>query len=558
MNKRLKIILIIAVILILLGMKNVFAANGSFSINKNSVAIKVGETTTFSITATNCAGKFTVTSSNTSVATVSTNSEWIENTSKEITITAKSAGTTTITIKADDVASTDEDEVTGSKTIQVTVSEKATNNNNNNSNSGGTNNTQTSATKSTEAKLKTLGIRPNDFSGFSKDRNKENWSVEVPNNVSEVEVYATAVSDKAKVEGTGKVSLKEGNNTVKIKVTAEAGNTKTYTLTIKRKTSAEETQNAGEARLKTLGIKPEQYDFTGFKSDTMEYSVEVPNEVNEVEVYATAINSNAQITGTGMITLKEGENALKIEVMAEDGTQKTYTLNVTRKETDAVSGTNEDKLGLSELSIEGIDINPSFKSSIYEYTATITKVMVGDSLNITAKANDETATVEIIGNENLQDGENIITILVKNDATNENATYQITVNKQVEAEIIEKTSWLKPSTWGKEEKIKVAIIVVLIILIISAIILKVKIGKENNSNEEREFPGAEELDKAIAEHQELSTEEDENVMTDNLEDGIKSESELNYIQEIAESRFENEENKEEFQEVKTKRKGRHF
>lgn len=533
MNKRLKIILIITGILILLGMKNVFAANGSFSINKNSVAINVGETTTFSITASNCAGKFTVTSSNASVATVNTNSEWIENASKEIKITAKSAGSATITIKADDVASTDENEVTGSKTIQVTVSEKVTNNNGN-SNSGGVDNTQKPVAKSTEAKLKTLGIRPNDFSGFSKNRNKEDWSVEVPNSVTEVEVYATAMSDKAKVEGTGKITLKEGDNIAKIKVTAEAGNTKTYTLTIKRKTADEETKEKGEVRLKNLGIKPEEYDFTGFKSDTMEYSVEVPNEIKEIEVYATAMNSKAQITGTGMITLKEGKNELKVDVIAEDGTKKTYTLNVTRKEAETVIGTTEEKLGLSTLSIEGIDINPSFKSNIYEYTATIKAVMVGDSLNITAKANDENATVEIIGNENIQDGENVITILVNNETTKENATYQIIVDKQVELEIVEKTSWLRPSTWGKEEIIKVAIILVLIILIVFAVILKVNLSKESKK---RKLPGAEELDKAITEHQELS-------------------EEPNYIEDIAENRFS--EYEEEVVEEKIKRKGRHF
>ena len=44
-------------------------------------------------------------------------------------------------------------------------------------------------------------------------------------------MYETAKDSKAKVTGTGDVNLKEGENTVKITVTAEAGNTKTYTLT---------------------------------------------------------------------------------------------------------------------------------------------------------------------------------------------------------------------------------------------------------------------------------------------------------------------------------------
>lgn len=402
-------------------------------------------------------------------------------------------------------------------------------------------------TKSTEARLKNFGINPSqyDFSGFSKNTNKESWSAEVPNNVAEVEVYATAKDSKAKVEGTGKVTLKEGNNTVKVKVTAEDGTTtKTYTLTINRKTAAEQAKEDGEARLKNLGIKPKEYDFTGFDSEKTEYSVEVPNEVEEIEVYATAMNSSAQITGTGMNTLEEGLNELKVESIAPDGTKKTYMLNVTRKEAEKeeeTTGRTEEIIGLSTLLIQGINLNPSFNTTIYEYTAELTYVTVENSLNITARANDEDATVEIIGNENLQDGENIITILVKKEETEESATYQITVNKHISVEEVEQQmSWLKPETWGKEEFIKTAIIAVIIILIIIAIILKVNISKERVG-----LPGADELDRAIAEHQELSVE-------NNYEQ--ENNDEQNYIEEIAVSRFGIEEDSE----AKPKRKGRHF
>ena len=65
-------------------------------------------------------------------------------------------------------------------------------------------------------------------------------------------------------------------------------------------------------------------------------------------------------------------------------------------------------------------------------------------------------------------------------------------------------SWLKPSTWGREEIIKIIIIAVLIILVVIAVILKIKIAKEKNEEEDLEFPGGEELDKALAEHQVLS------------------------------------------------------
>ena len=331
-------------------------------------------------------------------------------------------------------------------------------------------------TKSSEAKLRNLGIKPDeyDFSGFSKNRNKENWEVTVPNSVTEITVYAKPLDEKAKVEGTGKVSLKEGNNTANIKVTAEDGKTtKTYTLTIKRRTVAQEEAENGEARLKSLGIKPKEYDFTGFNSEKTEYNVEVPNEIEEVEIYATAKDSKAQITGTGMITLKEGLNELPIEVIAVNGNKKVYTLNITRKETEEIEVITTNPFGLSTISISGLKLNQKFDVETYEYTVDLEEDI--NSLDIQAESNLENSTIEIIGNENLKQGENTITILVTNNETQEVVTYQINVNKNiVQQEQIVQKSWLKPETWGKEERIKIAIIIVLIILIIWAIILKIK------------------------------------------------------------------------------------
>ena len=105
----------------------------------------------------------------------------------------------------------------------------------------------------------------------------------------------------------------------------------------------------------------------------------------------------------------------------------------------------------------------------------------------------------------------------------------------------------------QEEIIKIAIIIVLIILIICAIILKRKISKDSTETIKVDFPGAEELDKAILEHQELVQEE-------NFMQGIIgeknthiNEDEPNYIEEIAINKFE----VEDFDE-KPKRRGRHF
>lgn len=397
----------------------------------------------------------------------------------------------------------------------VTITVKAPENNNSNSNNGNSgnngNSSSESATKSTEARLKTFGIEPNDydFSGFSRNPDKENWSTEVPNNVTKVKVYATTADKNARVDGAGEVSLNEGDNDVKVTVTAEAGNTKTYTLTIKRRTAEEETKNSSDATLKNLRINPKEYDFSDFKKDQTEYSAEVPNEIKTVEIYAEATDSKAQITGTGEIELNEGANEAKVEVVAQDGTKKTYIITITRKASE-VSTTSLDnaKFGLSDLAITGLTISPTFKNTVYSYTVGLREDL--SSLDIKATATDSDAKIEIVGNENLQQGENTITVIVKNEKTNQTATYQITVNKNVVSETKVERNFFNPSTWGKEMIIKSIIVAFLVLLIIIAVVLKVKISKESklengqDKDENINFPGANELDKAIAEHQELT------------------------------------------------------
>lgn len=289
------------------------------------------------------------------------------------------------------------------------------------------------------------------------------------------------------------------------------------------------TTKSSEARLRDFGIRPKEYDFTGFKSNTYEYSVEVPNDVTEVTVYAIPRDDKATATGAGKISLKEGENTAKVVVTAEDGkTTKEYTLTITRtpseqpaeNPTDTTGETTptedpnatetpdnteiENIFGLESLSIKNFSISPKFSTDEYEYTVGVTEDL--SSLEIEAKANKENATVEILGNENLQQGENTITILVTDQETEQTATYQIVVNKNSNAEVVAQVNWLDPSTWGTQQIIIVVVVIVLILVIVGVIIAKVKLAKRN-VDEELEFPGADELDKAMAEHQELSDEE---------------------------------------------------
>ena len=419
----------------------------------------------------------------------------------------------------------------------------------------------TGNTKSTEARLKNLGIKPNDFKGFKRDTTT--YNVEVPNDVSKVNIYAEAVDSKATITGTGNVNLKEGSNTFKITVTAEAGNTKTYTLNITRVSTTDNTddsedeENNSEARLKNLGINPEEYDFSGFKKDTTSYSVEVPNEVAEIEVYAEAVSEKAKVEGTGKITLNEGLNKIEVKVTAEDGTEMVYTIEVTRvaSTTDDEQVTNA-KFGLSSLIIKNFSLSPKFDTETYEYTLGLREDL--ESLEIEAKANYSDAIIEIIGNENLKDGENIITILVSNTETEEYATYQIIVNKNTQSEVAGIVNWLEPSTWGLKEKIIIGVAILLIVVIIVAIIIKIRLAKKED--DDMDLPGADELDRALAEHQELADEaeneiQDEIEQNNNYKTGYNNYDANNMQEEKIKSDIEK---AQEYFEAYTKRRGKHF
>ena len=68
-----------------------------------------------------------------------------------------------------------------------------------------------------------------------------------------------------------------------------------------------------------------------FNSATTEYSCTVKNNISNVNVNATATSSKSKVRGLGAKDLVEGKNTLPIRVIAEDGSEKIYNVNITRK-----------------------------------------------------------------------------------------------------------------------------------------------------------------------------------------------------------------------------------
>ncbi|MFI3173447.1 MAG: cadherin-like beta sandwich domain-containing protein [Eubacteriales bacterium] len=75
-----------------------------------------------------------------------------------------------------------------------------------------------------------------------------------------------------------------------------------------------------------------------FDRATQEYTLSVEN-VDTIEVSATAEDSAASMTGTGEYELEEGENEISVVVTSEKGNYRTYVITVTKTELPTVFAT---------------------------------------------------------------------------------------------------------------------------------------------------------------------------------------------------------------------------
>ena len=519
MKKTISIILLSIIFIIALSLNfNNFAATGSFSLSKSSVTLEKGKTTTFSIKLSNCEGKFSIASSNTKVAKVSSSEEWITG-STTITITAIGEGTATITVTAIDVGDTDEQEVSGWKSIKVKVNDSS-------SNTNSTGNTTNSTTN------------------------------ETTNNTT------------------------NNNNT-------SNGNTTTE--------KPKEPEVSTDATLKNLGITPKEYDFSGFKPGTLSYSVEVPNDVEKISIYAYAKDTNAIVTGTGSKTLKEGANTYSVKVTAEDKkTTKTYKLTITRKaKTEDTEDPKEEKpeeepteqennteaTGLTNLEVAGYTLNPGFSPNIYEYTLDLTEKV--EKLDIKTETSDG-ITIDIAGNEELKVGENVITLLVYNSKEETTETYQIIANIPKEnasttagaIQDIDNSLSEAQKEYNNKQMIIAGIIIAIILLLIIFLIVRQKIRKnaEYDDEEQSRLDLNEEDDffKRINSREEMPKVKKEEINNDvvNSENINTTKSQGSQVEELKEIRrniredkeldnFEKMDNLEEILRAR-KSKGRHF
>lgn len=230
--------------------------------------------------------------------------------------------------------------------------------------------------------------------------------------------------------------------------------------------------NKNLSSLEVVGYELSPY----FNKNNLTYTVIIPEDVTSIEINAEAEAEGAIVRISGNTRLTRQENTVTVRVTAKDGTSRAYSITVLKAP--------EVNLKLDSLQIEGLELNPVFDEDTFYYTSSLVDTEL-TSLNVNAVANDETANVEVIGADNLVDGENLINIIVSND--DETTIYQVNVDvdmlgekeKEVDNVITRVRKIINYALWGFAGFLLV-IVLILIIVLIRKIIKRKKYGKEED------------------------------------------------------------------------------
>jgi len=146
-----------------------------------------------------------------------------------------------------------------------------------------------------------------------------NYSVSVGSDVSSLTVKATANHPGAKISGTGKTSLKEGLNTIKVVVTAETGVKKTYTIKVTRAAATKVSKVSVTAPAKDITVGMEQ-KLTAMVSPT--------NATNKKVTWKSSNTKVATVDSNGKVTAK-GAGKVTLTATAADGSKKSGSVAIT-------------------------------------------------------------------------------------------------------------------------------------------------------------------------------------------------------------------------------------
>lgn len=171
-------------------------------------------------------------------------------------------------------------------------------------------------------------------------------------------------------------------------------------------------------RLDREGLTP------NFDKDIREYYLTLSNDIQDIEVLAISENPKATVEIRGNTDLQEGLNDITIHVISEDKVQNNnYIIHVTKTANIELANTN-----LEILAIENVLLEPPFDISQTNYKTEVSQET--ESIHLLAVPENEAASVQVTGKENLKEGNNLVSVLVTAPNGFTKKKYQIDVYRR--------------------------------------------------------------------------------------------------------------------------------
>ena len=150
----------------------------------------------------------------------------------------------------------------------------------------------------------------------------------VPTSINNILVTVTPSNKDANVTVTGNTNLKNGLNVININVTSvDNTNTTNYEIYV-TKTDDKDSTNTN---LETLAIENTLLNNI-FDNSITNYNIEVGNKVDSLNILAIPEDESASVEISKSNTLQEGNNIIKVTVIAKNGfSKKEYIINVYKR-----------------------------------------------------------------------------------------------------------------------------------------------------------------------------------------------------------------------------------
>ena len=164
------------------------------------------------------------------------------------------------------------------------------------------------------------------------------------------------------------------------------------------------------------------------------------------------------------LDLVMGKNEAEFVFTSEDGkTKETYNFIIYR------GATTDGSSKLASLTVEGLELKEKFNKDVLDYTLEVP--FETEKVNVIATAEDENADVQIKGNENLQVGDNVVTITVTSAESEEKKIYNITIKRNEFAPENDNTTTTVPVNKTDDEKKDNSTLLIILIALGGTIII---------------------------------------------------------------------------------------